>query len=229
MAGRIPIAGGMDASKPKLVAADADALRRLVRDHAERAAFLFDLDGTLTDTMPLHRRAYQAVFSAHGAALATADFDRLVGPPARVTIPRFMAAAGMAAKDEAWPMRLHAEKKQVFETMLAIEPLPELPALAVLRDAAGERPIAVVTSGNRRGAEAILGALGIASAVDVLVTSDDVAQGKPDPEPYRRGLSALGVEAEHALAFEDHDDGITSARAAGLRVIDVRRGEMVRP
>ena len=192
-------------------------------------ALVFDLDGTLVDPMELHFRAYQQVLSDLGGLLSRSDFEKIVGPPAEITIPSFVRAAGLDPARLPPMVEIHARKKRAFATIIAGQPPQTLPAADLLREMCGTFAIAVVTSGNRNGAEAILGAIGLAGVVTALVTGDDVKQGKPAPYPYALGLSSLACRADEAIAFEDHDDGILSATRAGLMVIDVRTSELVTP
>jgi HAD superfamily hydrolase (TIGR01509 family) len=183
-------------------------------------AILFDLDGTLVDTMPLHHRAYQSVFRARGLDLEWAVFMGLVGAPARLAIPRFAQAAGWAAEPHD-VAAVHAEKKAAFAANLAIEKPALLPAARLLAAVRETKRCALVTSGNRAGVEAILDALGWTRWFEAIVTGDDVTHGKPHPEPFLRAAEALAVAPAACLALEDTTDGLASARAAGTTAIDV--------
>ena len=183
-------------------------------------AIMFDLDGTLVDTMPLHYRAYARVFSSRGWELDFAVFMNLIGPPAREVIPLFVRAAG-GESDEKKVAQLHEEKKAVFHENLSKEIITVLPAAQFLNTIEPTQKIALVTSGNRQGAEAILSACGWENRFDVTVTGDDVTCGKPDPEPYLLAAQKLHLAPEKCLAFEDTADGLASARAAGMDVVDV--------
>lgn len=202
-------------------------LDTVYRAFGEVRGLLFDLDGTLADTMAVHCKAYRNVLARRGGILTEQDFYALVGPPAAVTIPQFIRAAGLPDPDAAAVKTVHAEKKAEFEHLIAHDPLEALPAAQLLQREAGHRSIAVVTSANRQGAETVLRSLGLFDLVEVLVAAEDVSHGKPDPEPYAKALDLLGLDKQQALAFEDHDMGIDSARAAGLSVIDVRTLKVV--
>jgi len=189
-------------------------------------ALLFDLDGTLVDTMNLHFEAYRNVFLSLGGTLSREDFDRFSGPPAATTIPRLTKASGSRNAAQLSVGCIHEKKKVAFEKILGSIELNLLPAGELLVEIRDEFQIAVVTSGNMRGAHAILEAAGIGSFFNVVVTGDDVLNGKPDPEPYRLALERLNVCPKAGLAFEDHDKGILSAKRAGLNVLNVQSGEL---
>lgn len=187
------------------------------------AAILADLDGTLVDTMPLQHLAYRRTFARYGGDLTRADYDAIVGGPARETIPKFIAAAGLDPAKLPPVPELHAEKKQALNAILAEGALEALPAAAILRHAFGRRKTAVVTSGNREGATAILKALGLFEGLDALVSGDDVVNGKPDPEPFLQAAQLVGAPPAECLVLEDHPAGIAAAEAAKMAVLDVRR------
>jgi HAD superfamily hydrolase (TIGR01509 family) len=184
-------------------------------------ALLFDLDGTLVDTMPLHGLAYAAVFESLGYPFTMEDYLAHVGPPARVAIPAFALAAGMGVIDDDMIATIHREKKGRFKEVLARERAPALAAAGLLARHAGRTPMALVTSGNRDGAEAILGTMGWREYFGAVITGDDVTKGKPYPEPYLTAAALLGVAPARCLVFEDTEAGIASGLAAGMSVIDV--------
>ena len=181
---------------------------------------LFDLDGTLIDSMPLHYRAYKMVFKKRGAALSWQSFMRHVGPPAARAIPMFAAEIGEnLSRDEVW--QVHEDKKYALETLLEQEVPQELPAAKLLRALVPGQKSGLVTSGNSKGSRAMLAKLGWIDIFDVIVTGDDVQKGKPDPEPYLLAASKLEIAPERCVALEDTVVGIESALAAGMQVCDV--------
>ena len=190
-------------------------------------ALLFDLDGTLVDTMPLHGLAYASVFDARGHRFTMDDYLANVGPPARIAIPAFAAAAGMGEIDDAMIAALHAEKKAHFKTVLRQEKAPALIASHLLARYAGTIPMALVSSGNRDGVEAILETMAWRPHFGAVVSGDDVAQGKPHAEPYLAGAALLDVAPARCLVFEDTPVGIASGLAAGMTVIDVTQAGVI--
>jgi HAD superfamily hydrolase (TIGR01509 family) len=190
-------------------------------------ALLFDLDGTLVDTMPLHGLAYAAVFEGLGHRFTLDDYLAHVGPPARVAIPAFAQAVGMGAIDDAMIAHIHGDKKLRFKEVLAREKAPSLATSALLARHAGRKPMALVSSGNRDGVEAILGTMGWREYFGAVVSGDDVRKGKPDAEPYLTAARLLGLDAARCLVFEDTEAGIKSGLAAGMSVIDVTQDGVI--
>lgn len=183
-------------------------------------AILFDLDGTLVDTMPLHYLAYAKVLRTMGLDLKQSVFMELIGPPARQAIPLFVEAAGGVC-DADMVAEVHAKKKMAFREFLQSEKPKLLPAVDYFDLIDGSQRTALVTSGNREGAKAILARLGWEDKFDTIVTGDDVSEGKPHPEPYLLAAARLDVLPEKCVALEDTASGISSAQAAGMTVIDV--------
>ena len=208
------------AGNPRGGAIRRDALEQLVDRHV---AVLFDLDGTLVDTMPLHYQAYAEVFAQRGLQLSEPDFMAMIGEPARKAIPRFLAAAGVMTATADDVMAIHAQKKQAFDRCLSSSRLRPLPAVALLELARGRKKLGLVSSGNRQGVVSLLSAMGWANVFDVVISGDDVTRGKPDPEPYLAAASSLDVDPSECLVLEDTEAGLAAGVAAGMKVLDVTR------
>jgi beta-phosphoglucomutase-like phosphatase (HAD superfamily) len=183
------------------------------------AAAVFDFDGTLVDTIPLHYEAYRRTFAEQGLELDEDHFLRCLGGVARETIPLMLAGRPCTAS----VAELHARKKALLDDLIGTEPITTLGAAELVPVLAPHMPLAIASSGSRPGILAILDRLGWAGTFDVIVTGDDVTAGKPAPDPFLAAAHALGVDPTRCLAFEDSDPGVASARAAGMAVIDVRR------
>jgi HAD superfamily hydrolase (TIGR01509 family) len=203
-----------------------NALLVYASNNPQVKALLFDLDGTLVNTMPLHYEAYRIVFGTRGGIFEFSDFNALSGPPAHVSIPLFAKAAGITQKGFDI-QKIHSEKKAAFKMLLTQTQLDLLPAGRLLDETHRKYKIAVVTSGNKKGAEEILLNLNLQTKVNIIISGDDVSTGKPDPEPYHLALKKLAIDRSEVIAFEDHDHGIASAISAGLRVVDVRNGAIL--
>lgn len=184
-------------------------------------ALLFDLDGTLVDTMELHGRAYGAVFAALGYRLGMADYLDGIGPPARVAIRAYARSAGMGELQDAEVERIHALKKTRLHSELAEHGVRALPTSRLMDRSVGKMPLAVVSSGNRNGVELILDHMGWLDLFDAVVAGEDTAEGKPAPAPYLRAAELLGVAPGRCLVFEDTESGIRAGLAAGMDVVDV--------
>ncbi|WP_027516361.1 HAD family phosphatase [Bradyrhizobium sp. WSM1417] len=182
-------------------------------------ALLFDIDGTLANTDPLHLKAFNQVLGPRGHVFDHARFSRELQGFANIAIgERFLP-------DEAPERRalILDEKEEVFRELVAgqIEPLPGLMALLDRADAAGI-PMVAVTNAPRLNAELLLSGLGITDRFKALVIGAELLHGKPHPLPYQEGLRFAGASAMASIAFEDSRTGVQSAVAAGIPTIGIR-------
>ena len=186
---------------------------------ARIAGVIFDFDGTLVDTMPLHFEAYRRTFLEMGIVLSASHFYAAIGGSARETIPKFLGE-----RKPPWSIeQIHVRKKQLLMDVLASNELTILPCGLLLEAFARRLPVGLASSGSRPGIEYMLAKLGWTDLFDAVVTGEDAAKGKPDPALFLLAAKLIGVDCRRCLAFEDTDDGVAAARAAGMRVFDVRR------
>lgn len=180
-------------------------------------ALIFDCDGTLADTMPGHFTAWVAALRAGGADISEERFYQNAG----VT-----SAAIIHALNQDFGYGLDIEKTvQVKEQMYveALHSVREITAVAdIARAHAGKVPMAVASGGLRSVVQATLAAVQLTPLFQAIVTAEDVVHGKPAPDIFLKAAVLLGVPPEDCIVYEDGDPGIVAARAAGMRVIDVR-------
>jgi HAD superfamily hydrolase (TIGR01509 family) len=180
------------------------------------AALLFDLDGTLIDSDPLHARIFVDLFAERGIEIDEAFYlARIHGRHNTDIFREFLP-------DED-PFEMHLTKEAAFRDKLPPE-VPAMPGVAALIERARSRGarLAVVTNAPRLNADAMLRATGLAPAFDTVIVGEECNRGKPDPAPYRAAMEALAVHAEDALAFEDSPSGLASARAAGIYTVGIQ-------
>jgi beta-phosphoglucomutase len=181
-------------------------------------AVIFDFDGTLVDTMPIHFEAYRRVFDEMGLELTRADFFDNIGGKAPETIPRFLRgrAAPLTVQE------IHARKRATLDVLLESVEIPVLATAALLPWLHGLVPIAIASSGSRPGIEKILARLGWEKYFRAVICGEDVPNGKPAPDLFLRAAQEIECAPEGCLVFEDTSDGVEAARAAGMHVVDVR-------
>jgi HAD superfamily hydrolase (TIGR01509 family) len=183
------------------------------------AGYLFDLDGTLIDTMPVHFIAWQAALQDAGlrGPLDEDYFYSLGGMPT----PRVAELMGRRYGLTLDPHRVSHEKElRYLEVLKAGVPLIE-PVVQFARKIAATHPRAIVTGGAPMIAHPSLAASGLAELFDIVVTPHDVpvGRGKPAPDMFLLAAARLGVPPEKCLVFEDAAPGIAAARAAGMQVV----------
>lgn len=180
-------------------------------------ALIFDCDGTLADTMPLHYEAWQATMAEFGGELPEDLFYAWAGVPARDIIQMLGKRLG-----KEWPVE-EVRRRKMEHAMSRMElARPIEPVAAVAREYHGRLPMAVASGGTRLVVHAVLKAAGLEGLFAEVVTADDVARGKPAPDIFLETARRLGVEPAGCLVFEDGEPGIEAARAAGMPVVDVR-------
>lgn len=199
--------------------ADCEKARPMI-PHAENpiAAAIFDFDGTLVDTMPLHFEAYRRVLAEVDIELAPADFFDHIGGNARETIPKFLRGrlCPLSIQD------IHDRKKQLVNRLLAECPIPILETAKLLPLFARTMRVALVSSGSRPGVEIVLSRLGWDRYFAVVITGEDAPRGKPAPDLFLLAAQKLQVAPESCIVFEDTQAGLEAAERAGMRPFDVR-------
>ncbi len=180
-------------------------------------ALIFDCDGTLADTMPAHFKAWTQACAKHGLHLPEDRFYALGGVPTPVIFEMLAREAGV----ELDPVAASLEKEAIFLSELnQVKPVDAVVAVAAAHR--GWLPMAVATGGMRHVCSALLEQIGVADWFEVMVTAEDVTEGKPHPETFLLAAERLGVDPARCCAYEDADAGVASARAAGMHVVDVR-------
>jgi beta-phosphoglucomutase family hydrolase len=176
------------------------------------AAYIFDCDGTLADTMPLHYKAWCAVLKEHACDFPEAFFYELGGVPTERIVEILNERHGhtMPVKETA------AYKDSLFIQMIP-QTLPIEPVVELVHQFSGMKPLAVASGGKREIVTKILDALGILGKFQVIVTVENYRRGKPAPDPFLEAARQLGVAPEKCLVFEDTTAGIASARAANMQ------------
>ena len=194
------------------------------------AALVLDFNGTISDDEQLLEELYRALFAEIGLDISGERYQReFAGLSDPAIVARGIELAGRT--DEAdLPDRLIASYTARYLEHVRAHSTIAPDAAAFLRDAAARVPIAIASGAPRETVEAALEADGLRALFTALVASEDVARGKPHPEPYLRALALLdeardpepGYAAGSVWAIEDATVGVLAARAAGMRVVALR-------
>lgn len=191
---------------------------------ADKRLLIFDFDGTIADSSPLHEAAFRMVLEPHGI---TVDYPRLAGRATRDAV-RLSYELGGHPEPEAALVEELAQRKQQLGRELIRDRLSALPAAAALLDWVRPRfSLALVSSGSRATIAISLDRLGMADWFDPVITADEMSQAKPDPQGFLMALDHAGVPAHGALVFEDAESGFEAARRAGIDWVDARRLEQM--
>ncbi len=174
-------------------------------------ALIFDLDGTLADTMPVHFWAYKNILKKYGVEFTPELFGTLAGISAPETIRIVNKIFGTSMEPEETAQIKEAEYEKIMHKMKPITPVVDL-----VKKYHGTLPMAVGTGGNRRLAWKSLEIIELADYFDILVSVDDIIHSKPHPETFLKCAGLLGVQPEVCQVFEDGEPGIRAAKAAGM-------------
>src|SRR2546423_5029877 len=175
------------------------------------AAVIFDFNGTLSDDEPVLCEIFMHLFAEHGRPMSAQEyFDQLAG----LSDPEIVTS---------WLGENHPDVQEVIDerTRLYREAVADGSTIhehvrEAVRYAAGRVPLAICSGAARAEIEPVVEAAGLAACFETIVSSDDVAHGKPDPEGYAKALAALDVDPADSLVVEDTEAGIAAGRAAGV-------------
>jgi beta-phosphoglucomutase family hydrolase len=179
-------------------------------------AYLFDCDGTIADSMPLHYIAWKQALGEQGCDFPETQFYSMGGMPVRDVIRALNAQHGLQMPVEAVALR---KEDLYYEFLPQLTAVPEV--LEVIEASHGTIPFAVVSGSTRESVTASLQSLHLLDKFQTLVCAGDYQRSKPDPEAFLLAAQRLGVAPERCLVFEDADIGIEAATAAGMASVRV--------
>ena len=178
---------------------------------------IFDCDGTLADSMPLHWRAWQVVLARHRLHLPEERFYSLGGVPSQDILKMLSAEQGIALD----PLAVAREKEAEYLPLIA-EVGPINTVVGIARQNYRKIPMAVASGGTRKVIEQVLDHLGIRRLFQAIITSEDVLKQKPAPDIFLEAARRIAVAPQFCRAYEDTDLGMQAIRAAGMEGVDVR-------
>jgi len=184
---------------------------------ASTQAIIFDIDGTLADTMPLHYKASQIVCNKRGFDFPLEYFYAKAGIPTHKVFEMLMKELGLPFDGHA----LATEKEAEFLKLIP-EVKPLNPAAEVALACYGQLPMALGTGGTKDIATPIMEKIGMLSMFEIMVTPEMIQNPKPFPDTFLKAAEFMGIAPEYCLVFEDADPGLQAAKAAGMMSVDVR-------
>jgi beta-phosphoglucomutase family hydrolase len=179
-------------------------------------AYIFDCDGTIADTMPIHYRAWVKAMADFGGRFPEDLFYQLGGMPTAEIVRTLNEKFGLSLDPDETTRR---KERYYLETVH--EALPVMPVLEIARGMHGVKPLAIASGGHREMVEATLKAIDIIEMFDTVVCAEDYLRGKPFPDPFLEAARRLGVPAKDCLVFEDSPTGIEAAKAAEMHYVFV--------
>jgi HAD superfamily hydrolase (TIGR01509 family) len=191
-------------------------LPKLTLPEGDFQAFLFDCDGTIADSMPLHYVAWSTALGEWRCPFPEDRFYAWGGMPIREIIEELNREHGLTM-----PVSELAKRKEAlyYDSLHQLKAVPEVVEHIEARH--GHIPLAVVSGSTRESVEASLRALGLLERFDTLVCAGDYRMSKPHPEPFLLAAERLEVAPEKCLVFQDTQMGIDAAAAAGMAWVRV--------
>jgi len=178
---------------------------------------IFDCDGTLADTMPLHWRAWQVIAAKYKLHFPQDRFYALGGVPSRDILKMLAAEQGVTLDH----IKASHEKENMYLPMLPeVEPIHAVVEIAHANH--GKIPMAVASGGTETVINMVLEHLKIRHLFDAVVTSEMVKNQKPAPDIFLEAARRIGVDPKFCRAYEDTDLGLQAIRSAGMEAVDVR-------
>ena len=185
---------------------------------------IFDMDGTVVDTMPSHAKAWVKVGEHFGYPFDDKLLYEMAGAPVDMVAKAQMQRYGMPI--EHLP-EVIAMKRELGQKMI-MEHSTLLPAAEIVRSFFGKKLMALGTGSYRGTTEMLLNKFDFAPYFNAIVTAEDVAKHKPAPDTFLRCAELIGVQPHHCLVFEDADLGIEAALRGGMHAFDVRSRELIK-
>nr|WP_287858624.1 HAD family phosphatase [Klebsiella sp.] len=180
-----------------------------------KLAVLFDMDGVLIDSNAVIERAWCEAAKMYGREISDEDIIKHIhGQPGPHTIRALFNDLHLADRQKVQEHIIYVENTASYEAILGVAEL-----ITSLKDAG--ITVGIVTSGWREKIERVIEMLHIQSCISVIVERDDVARGKPHPDPYLLAAARLGIPANQTVVFEDSRSGVTSAVAAGAYCVGI--------
>jgi haloacid dehalogenase superfamily, subfamily IA, variant 3 with third motif having DD or ED len=181
-------------------------------------ALIFDLDGTLADSIPVHIECWNRTCQTFNYHFPVDIMIKMTGMPTRHFAEYVKKDSGCSLSvDEI--MRL--KKKNFFELVHTIKPVEKMAAF--VKANYGKIPMSIGTGGGRRSSLLIIETIGLSKYFDVVVSADDVTKHKPEPDTFLKCARLMGVEPQYCQVFEDGEMGMKAARTAGMMLTDVRQ------
>jgi beta-phosphoglucomutase family hydrolase len=180
---------------------------------------IFDLDGTLADTMPFHFKGWQLACRKFGAEIDTAFLRKHTGSPGWMIadeIIKMCKLDGSVTQDQIIEEKL----AEFYKDQHLVKPI--FPVVAIVKKYHGILPMSIGTGGHREAVERTLEITGLRKYFDIVVTANDVENFKPHPETFLKCAEQMKVDPIYCEVFEDGDLGIEAAIEAGMTATDVR-------
>lgn len=185
--------------------------------HRNAKALIFDLDGTLSDSLPVHMATWNKLGDKYGFKFDPNILHEMTGRPTIEFAVRVVEQYGVPEKPE---ILVKMKQESFWEMAHLLKPVEEV--VSIVKANYGKIPMAVGTGASRKSTVVQLKELGLSKYFDAIVSADDVTKHKPEPDTFLECARLMGVEPKFCQVFEDGVLGIKAAKIAGMMVTDIR-------
>ncbi len=188
-----------------------------IKVHPNARALIFDLDGTLSDSLPVHLETWNQIGKKFGFHFDPKILLEMTGRPTIEFAERIVEQYGLAEKPENL---VRMKQESFWKSSHLLKPIEEV--VSIVKSSFGKMPMTLGTGASRTSAEVQLKALGLSEYFDGIVSANEVTRHKPHPETFLECAKLMGVEPKYCQVFEDGILGIEAGQKAGMIVTDVR-------
>jgi len=188
----------------------------MIKIPQQAKALIFDLDGTIANTMPNHFKSWRKAVVPYGIDFDAALFMQLTGMPRTATIKKLNEMFGTKMN----PVIVGKVKEDYFNTLVDLTEEIEV-VTDVIRKYHTILPMSIGTGSTKNGAKKTIEVIGFENYFDIVITADDIINHKPHPETFLKCAELMGVKPQDCVVFEDGILGMNAAAEAGMMVIDV--------
>jgi beta-phosphoglucomutase family hydrolase len=188
----------------------------MIKIPQQAKALIFDLDGTIANTMPNHFKSWRKAVVPYGIDFDAALFMQLTGMPRTATIKKLNEMFGTKMN----PVIVGKVKEDHFNTLVDLTEEIEV-VTDVIRKYHTILPMSIGTGSTKNGAKKTIEVIGFENYFDIVITADDIINHKPHPETFLKCAELMGVKPQDCVVFEDGILGMNAAAEAGMMVIDV--------
>ena len=178
---------------------------------------IFDMDGTLADSMPVHFKAWKLTAAENGFEYTEKQFFETAGMPTHKIVPVINKELGLNLDPEKFSRRKEEFFLENIKDVTLIEPVAD-----IVREYYNRLPMSIGTGGKKAIAKLTLEILGFDKYFDIIVSAEDVVNHKPNPDTFLKCAELMNVKPEFCQVFEDGKMGLIAAEKAGMIVTDVR-------
>jgi len=188
-----------------------------IKINSSTKGLIFDLDGTLADSMPIHFKAWKLTAAENGFEYTEKQFLETAGMPTHKIVPVINKELGLNLDAQKFSHRKEEIFLENIKDLKVIQPVAD-----IVKEYYNKLPMSIGTGGKKDIAKLTLKILGLEKYFDVIVSAEDVENHKPDPDTFLKCAELMNVKPEFCQVFEDGEMGLSAAKKAGMIVTDVR-------